>query len=579
MKKSIITKLFGGPVLLVLTIVLGALCFAAGSVVDRAVADDSRFLSQVGERLSFIELRAALLPQSFDRNELGARLKELRAFNAELLQTLSVGGGLSVAAMIYPPEMKAAMAELSAALRTGWQGTLRRITDAAGRIFEGSGERARFDVLLPPFIAETERISKRVDQGLASMTNARRGVARSFLALFALFSSGKLLDKNSNVLFSGVGTISALAYSLWTILVMRRDFSLLIAYSRSISRGDFSTQPDIHRNDEIGELAAQLRTMTSLESLVSTLRVTSEKLGQEYGRIAEGMAKTVASMRSQAQVVEDTTRGFPTIVSAVRKVAENASASLAAAHDGTNAVEKSLEKITKGMEEARFLEERTVRIEEVVSVIGDVADQTELLSLNAAIEAARAGEAGRGFTVVAQQVRKLADRSARAASEIADLVQIMLDAVRRIAGDARESFETSTVLRQDLQAMSAAIKSITDLAETAAEGMGQADSSLSTMLGLTSESSRKVDEVFASNRLLREIVTQMQEALGRFGGGRDGTEPPALPAGLDPSHVPLSLAITPVATEEEAELLSELPADDPATLPPEEVEELESAED
>jgi methyl-accepting chemotaxis protein len=294
------------------------------------------------------------------------------------------------------------------------------------------------------------------------------------------------------------------------------------------------------------------------------------------------MAKTVASMRSQTQVVEDTTRGFPTIVSAVRKVAENASASLVAAHDGTSAVEKFLEKITKGMDEARFLEERTVRIEEVVSVIGDVADQTELLSLNAAIEAARAGEAGRGFTVVAQQVRKLADRSARAASEIADLVQIMLDAVRRIAGDARESFEMSTVLRQDLQAMSAAIKSITDLAETAAEGVGQADSSLSTMLGLTSESSRKVDEVFASNRLLREIVTQMEEALGRFGSSRDGTEPPALPAGLDPSHIPLSLAITPVATEEEAELLSELPGDDHAAHPPEEpeeIEELESAED
>ena len=565
MKKSIITKLFGGPVLLVLTIVLGALCFAAGTLSDRAVADDARFFTLVGERLSFIELRAALLSQSFDRDDLAARLKELRAANDDLLRIIAGKGTLSVAASIYPGEMKSAMAELSATLRGRWQGTLLRLADAAGQLFDGQAERERFEALLPAFIADTEQISKKVDQGLASMSDARRRVARSFLALFALFS--------------GVGTISALAYSLWTILAMRRDFSRLITYSRSISRGDFSSQPDIHRNDEIGELATQLRTMTSLESLVSTLRVTSEKLGQEYGRIAEGMAKTVSSMRSQAQVVEDTTRGFPTIVSAVRKVAENASASLAAAHDGTSAVEKSLEKITKGMEETRFLEERTARIEEVVSVIGDVADQTELLSLNAAIEAARAGEAGRGFTVVAQQVRKLADRSARAASEIADLVQTMLDAVKRIAGDSKESFETSTGLRQDLQAMSAAIKSITDLAETAVEGVSQADSSLSTMLGLTSDTARRVDEVFASNKLLREIVSQMEDALGHFARGRDGGEQALLPAGQDQSHVPLSLAVTPVEADGEAELLSELPPGDTTGSVGEEIEELESAED
>jgi methyl-accepting chemotaxis protein len=568
MKKSIITKLFGGPVLLVLTIVLGALCFAAGTLTDRAVAEDARLLTSVGELLSSMELRAALLSQSLDRNDLAARLKELRSSNGELLQTLAGKGTLSVAAMIYPPGMKSAMGELTTTLRGRWQGTFVRLVDAAGQLFDGQGERGRFEAFLPVFIADTGQLTKKIDQGLASVSDARRGVARSFLALFALFS--------------GVGTISALAYSLWTILAMRRDFSRLIAYSRSISRGDFSSQPDIHRNDEIGELATQLRTMTSLESLVSTMRATSEKLGQEYGRIAEGIAKTVASMRSQAQVVEDTTRGFPTIVSAVRKVAENASASLSAAHDGASAVDKSLEKISKGMEETRFLEERTARIEEVVSVIGDVADQTELLSLNAAIEAARAGEAGRGFTVVAQQVRKLADRSARAASEIADLVQTMLDAVRRIAGDAKESFETSTGLRQALQEMSAAIKSITDLAGTAAEGVSQADSSLSTMLELTSDTARRVEEVFASNKLLREIVAQMDEALGHFSGG--GSEPALLSTGAAQPHVPLSLAVTPVEAEgEAAALLTELPSGKDAAVPAagavEEIEELESAED
>ena len=103
------------------------------------------------------------------------------------------------------------------------------------------------------------------------------------------------------------------------------------------------------------------------------------------------------------------------------------------------------------------------------------------------------GRPGRGFTVVAQQVRKLADRSARAASEIADLVQAVLDAVRRIAADAKESFEVSAALKSILERISATIQSITDLAQAATEGVGQADSSLGGMVGSSSDTSGLVD--------------------------------------------------------------------------------------
>jgi methyl-accepting chemotaxis protein len=568
MKKSIMTKLIGGPVLLVLTIVLGALCFAAGTLVDREVADDVRFLSSVAEKLSFINVRAVMLGQSLNRQDLEARREGIRSTNADLLRILDAKGGTPVGTMIYPVNVRTALGELNVTLHNGWQTTLSRFADAAEHIFDDATGRARFEALLPSFVDETERIAREASQELARVYDARRSVARSFLALFALFS--------------GVGTISALIYSLWTILAMRRDFSRLIAFSRSISKGDFSTQPEIHRNDEIGELAAQLRTMTSMEGLVSTLRVTAEKLGEEYGRIAEGIAKTVSSVRSQAQVVEDTTRGFPTIVQAVRTMAEKAGAGLEEAHEGSKAVEKSLETISRGMEETRFLEESTARIEEAVSLIGDVADQTELLSLNAAIEAARAGEAGRGFTVVAQQVRKLADRSARAASEIADLVQTTLDAVRRIVADAKQSFDASGELRKSLDRIAVTIHSITDIAEMATDNVGQADSALGTMLGLTIDTSRKVDEVSAANRSLKEIITQMEGVLGRFSRGQPGGELPA--AAVDSSHVPLSLAITPVETNEAVALERRIAQEQgvqplSGTAEGEEIEELESAED
>jgi methyl-accepting chemotaxis protein len=565
MKKSIMAKLIGGSVLLVVTIALLALCFTAGAVVDRAIADDARHFTSLQEKLSFLTIRAGLLSMAGSPDVLAFHTAEIRTADVDLLRILSADGGTRVDVLIYPPEVQSEITAIQETLRLGWQGELERFLGAANQRLDGEEPRSRFDQLSPGFVNGTELINDRISRTIAHIYEARRSVARSFLALFALFT--------------GAGTVSAFVYSLVTLIAMRRDFGRLIAFSRRISEGDFSSQPGIDRNDEIGELADALRKMNSLESMVSALWSTADRLNGEYGRIAEGIARTEGSVRSQTQVVEDTVRGFAAIVQSVKRVAENAGTTLEATHEGGKAVEKSLEKITAGMEQIRLLEERTARIEEVVSLIGDVADQTELLSLNAAIEAARAGESGRGFTVVAQQVRKLADRSARAASEIADLVEAVLLAVRRIAADSKESFETSTLLKADLVRISSSIKSISDLAHSASDGVGQADSSLSTMLSLAADTTRKVDAVAASNRSLREIIGQMQDAVERFLGVGKNADSQTVP--VAPAATEMSVAVRPIEIEEPA-LFEEAPSAAPENVQEvtvEEIEELEPADE
>jgi len=572
MKSSLMTKLIGGTVLLVVTITLLALCFAVGSMADATVTNDASSLASVAEKLRLIDLRVRALSASTDPASARAALREIRSASLDMMRLLDSRLPSPFDPYIYPPEEQTAARGIDESLHGGWQAAMQTFTDSLSRLAEGIETRERFDPLAAAFIDATERVTRAASDNISRIYDARRNIARSFLALFALLSTA--------------GILSAFAYSFTTLLGMRRDFNRLISFGRRIAEGDFSGSPGISRNDEIGELAGQLQNMSSMQSSVAALRLLGERLARECSRLAEGIAGAVTSVNSQTQIMEETNSGFEGIVSSVRKVAQNASESLEAAQEGSRAVEKSLEKISLGMEAAHVLEERTARIEEVVSVIGDVADQTELLSLNAAIEAARAGEAGRGFTVVAQQVRKLADRSARAASEIADLVQAVLDAARRIAADAKESFEVSAGLKSILDRISATIKSITDLAQVATEGVGQADSSLGGMVGLFSDTSGLVGELAGSSKTLAEIVPQMEALINNLSRG----EPPAQAAqtaGVPQETFP-ALPAEPAPVPPTSDLKGMLPEVTPTPLTrgmaqqsieAEEIEELESAED
>ncbi len=556
MKKSILRRLIGGSILLLVTIIVISLSFVAAELTNRAIADDAQYLTTIGNKLRLISLRSSMLAVDVNAESVGFHVREIRQAYADITSLQRPSHGALVQEIVYPDAVRAELDHAQTLVGSTWKSLLERFLDQALLAFGSDAAHTEFVQSVPIFITETERLSTDFSDFVALIYDARGSAGRSFLWLFAL------------IIF--LGTFSALAYSLWTLISLRRDFTTLITLSRRIAEGDFAEIPEINRDDEIGELAKHLRKMSALEGVIAALRTTSQRLTGEYGRIAEGVAKTVSSVKSQARVVEDTSHGFAGIVESVRKVEENAGTSLEAAHEGGRALEKSLERIGHGLEATRVLEERTARIEEVVSLIGDVADQTELLSLNAAIEAARAGEAGRGFTVVAQQVRKLADRSARAASEITDLVQTVQASVRRVAADAKDSFEMSQTLKQTLEKIEASIQSIAGLSRTASQGVGQAESSLGTMLGLASDTSHKVDELAASNATLREIIVQVDRVINRFSphDQKDGlTARP--PAGEVPP-LPLSLGITPVETLEEMADLEELPED---------VQELESAEE
>jgi methyl-accepting chemotaxis protein len=600
MRRSIVRRLAGSSLFLVITLALFALCVAAGIQLDGALTSDMGFFEATAAALHGITLDAAALLTVGDADALRGDVRKIRVANAALIASVSSRPANRLDSLLYPDSLGREITGIPDSLGVGWQADLKAWLDAVLRTADAGGSRDLLVDHASRFLASARTMSGRIDAAMTGIHAARRGMLWSLPGVLFLVLAA--------------GLLSAIVYALVTLLGLRRALGALALLSRRIAEGGSVPLPLLERADEIGVLAAQLRTLGSLESLATGVRVQADKVMAESRLVAEGAAATVAAARRQVKALEDAGHDFPGIVQSVRKVEEVAAASRDAAHAGGAAVEGSLAVIARGTESIGFLEDRTARIEEAVSVIGDVADQTELLFLNAAIEAARAGEAGRGFNVVAQQVRKLADRSGRAASEISDLVQAVLDAVKKIAVNSRESLARGSALKGELGNIAAAVDSIADLSRAASTEVGKAQSALGSIHGGANDTARRADELAAAEQSLRGMLSDLDAALRAIfpGAAPDSTAlppaalpsaafpptalpPAALPPAAPPSAalplaaddaLPLSLGIVPVSLAQEAaapaDVAEAMAAGVEAPAAPfaeEEIEELESVED
>ncbi len=533
MKKTVVKRLIGGSVLFLISIALLSLCVGALFLLDSAASEDSELLHSLSSALQQAGGTAGLaLAGPAEPAKVAARLEALDAeaagVDALLASVVDSRSASPVRAMLSTPASRKAIDDALAFLLTDWRDALRAFEEsvrdrAAVEGGAAAGTAPGGERLAHEFSAFTDATFT----ALARVRDAREGIAagrgaslRIVLLLFGVFAV--------------FGAGSALSYSLYAMLTLRRDLASLAASGRRLSQPS-AEGPGLPR-DEVGELARQIEGFSAIAGALATARGEAARIAADARRLSRGAETTAGSARGQADAAEAAGRDFPAIAQAVSKVAESAARGLAAAEQGGSSVEKFLERIRANVQGTLSLEQSTSRIEEVVSLIGDVADQTELLSLNAAIEAARAGESGRGFTVVAQQVRKLADRSARAASEISDLIESVLDVVKRIATDSRESLQSAQAFGKDLEGVVAAVREITDLAGSAAKQAAAAAASIEHCRGMSAETSNGARDIGASTQTLAGAIERLAGRLPVF----SSAQPEA------PQAAASTLAIAPV---------------------------------
>ena len=337
----------------------------------------------------------------------------------------------------------------------------------------------------------------------------------------------------------------AVAATLWLLRQRLRPLGDLLHQAQALGAGDLSARLQVTRDDEIGQLASSFNHMgDALASMVTHIREASEQVGGRARALAglstgacEGMEQQSGEITSMAGAVEEFSATSSNIADNMAGTERMARDNAEQTRVGLNAMDEastSLRHIAEALGgTATVMDSLGARSEDIggiVGVITAIAEQTNLLALNAAIEAARAGEQGRGFAVVADEVRGLAARTRQATDEIAGMVV----SIQTQTGQAITTLEQGNRLMQDGLTrngkVAEALARIDEQSRAAGERFAvistatQEQSSTATVLSRNLQSialaNREqhdvANELAGTARELEGLATQLRDAVGRF---------------------------------------------------------------
>jgi methyl-accepting chemotaxis protein len=357
-------------------------------------------------------------------------------------------------------------------------------------------------------LQELRKSDSAISEKLVKNSNNLRTSAIAYTTEVAVnFNKTIIKSISVAIILALISLIISVIVGQYMVKIITRPLLKGIEFAQKMAKGDLTAEIDINQKDELGILASNLQLMaTRIREVITYVASTAENLASASLELSSTSQFVSQGASEQASAAEEVSAAIEEMAANIQQNKENATQTERIASKAETDIYNGSEKVIKTVEAIREIADK-------ISIIGDIAFQTNILALNAAVEAARAGEHGRGFGVVASEVGKLADRSKLAATEINKLTKTSVY-------NAEEAGKLMKEIVPDIQKTSRLIQEISAANLEQSSGADQINGAIQQLNMVTQQNAATSEELSTNAVELSAQAEQLQKIISFFKVGK-----------------------------------------------------------